>query len=153
MQEISAGPPSAVLYGHSFPPCTFPVFRSPSTLSRCRCLCVGFVKFPNLFRFFLCSVLCFHVCKTTQLSSFTLTRNTCHPNFLPPNHLVPRVAYYILPSPLHHQSWRQYMFIHQHPYCTYTRWRNLRGSYLCTPNIILNASRVFRLQPDRYSKQ
>lgn len=114
VQEISsAGPYSAVLYGHSFPPCTFSsVSLSSFISSRCRCLCVRVrqVSRPVLFFFVTCSILCFHVCKTTQLSSYTLTRNTS----LPPNHLSPRLhtTYSPLPCIINHE--RQYMFIHRH---------------------------------------
>lgn len=49
----------------------------------------GFVKFPDLFFFFVSGfILCFHICKTTQLSLYTLTRSTSPLTFLPPNYLV-----------------------------------------------------------------
>lgn len=71
----------------------------------------GSSSFPTCFVFFVtCSILCFHVCKTTQLSLYTLTRNTS----LPPNHLSPRLhtTYSPLPCIINHE--RQYMFIHRH---------------------------------------
>src|ERR1700677_3280087 len=79
----------------------FPVFRSLHLITLSLSM-RGVRKVFQPISFVSGSVLCFHVCKTTQLSSYTLTRNTSHPTFLPPNHLVSRVAYYILPSPLHH---------------------------------------------------
>jgi len=108
--------PSAVLYGHSFPPCTFSNVSPPS--SRCRCLCVGFVKFTDLSSFFFVfrPVFVFsRLQNRTQLSSYTLTSNTPPPTFQPPPGLqgcILLLHTILSPRIINHE--RQYMFIHQH---------------------------------------